>query len=113
MTIIDDGLIEGVETNSSALSSYKVDPFVNESSIFYKGLFGMLLCLTPGSVIGLVLVNISLNQSKEAISSIGKKSQEYGQARFRKIKQGRTMAYIGLTFFVVELIALVVLMSLN
>ncbi|NVK64864.1 MAG: hypothetical protein HWE22_09765 [Flavobacteriales bacterium] len=111
MITIDDELIEKVESTDSNTNDTFKNPFVNESSIFFKGLFGMILCMTPGSIIGLVLVNISLNQSREAISIVGKNSTEYAQKEFRRIRQGRTMAFIGLWFFIFEIAALVVLMG--
>lgn len=85
--------------------------FVNDSSIFYKGLFGLILCLTPGSIIGLVLVKMSIEQSSEAIKIYSQNSEQYDVRSIKKVKSGRIMAYIGLGLFIAEIILLVTYMS--
>ena len=107
MTTLDEELIEREENHGPVLN-----PYANENSIFYKGLFGMIICLTPGSIIGLLLVNVSLNQSKEAISIVGRNSEKHRSKDFRKIRNGRIMAIIGLSLFILEIVALVGYMSM-
>lgn len=91
--------------------SGKQEDLVNDTSIFYKGLFGMILCIFPGAIIGLVLIKVSLDQAKVALTSYQEDSGKFRIESYKKVKNGRTMAYIGLVFFIVEILAIVVYTS--
>lgn len=81
---------------------------INDSSIFLKGLFGMILCILPGTIIGLILLKISFDQSKQAISEYRKAPAQYTLSSYRKVKTGRTFVIIGLVVFLLEIAAVVV-----
>jgi hypothetical protein len=86
---------------------------LNDSSIFYKGLIGMILCIVPAAIVGLVLIKISLDQAKDAIKEIDEHPSFYRQSSISIVRRGRTFAYIGLGLFIVEIIALMTFMSMN
>ena len=79
---------------------------LNDTSVYYKGLFGLILCVFPGAIIGLVLVKISLTQAKAALEEYAAYPDKYKDESLRRVKAGRTMAYIGLAFFIVEILAI-------
>lgn len=85
----------------------------NDSSIFFKGLIGLILCLVPASIIGLVLVKMSLDQAKVAIHEYNQNPSLYRLSSIRMITQGKKFAYIGLILFILELIALIAYMTAN
>ena len=87
--------------------SVRQEDLVNDTSIFYKGLFGLILCIFPGAIIGLVLIKISLEQAKVALTTYQEDSGKYRMESVKKVKSGRTMAYIGLVIFICEILALV------
>lgn len=91
---------------------HKRFPYVNTNSIFYKGLVGMILCLLPGGIIGLVFVKISLDQAKEARIEFNKKPGVYQRASIERVNQGRRFAYIGLTVFILEIVFILTYSSL-
>lgn len=109
MSTQSDLLDETVKTPSEV----KPTRIVNDTSIFYKGLFGMILCIVPAAIIGLILIKLSLDQAKEARIAYNKQPERYLESSYAKVKQGRIMAYIGLTLFIVEIITLVGYMSIN
>ena len=86
---------------------------LNDSSIFFKGLFGMILCIVPAAIIGLVLIKMSLEQAREAIKEYEENPVIYRVDSIKRVKLGKTFAYIGLFLFILELIALVAFMSIN
>jgi len=86
---------------------------LNDSSVFYKGLIGMILCIVPAAIVGLVLIKISLEQAKVAIKEYNENPSFFRPSSISMIRRGRTFAYIGLTLFVVEIIALMTYMSIN
>lgn len=85
---------------------------LNDSSVYFKGLFGMIFCIIPSAILGLVLVKISLEQAKVALKEYDKNPSNYRLSSLKMLKRGRTFAYIGLTLFIVELIALMAYMSI-
>lgn len=85
---------------------------LNDSSIYYKGLIGMILCILPGAIIGLMFIKMSLDQAKEANVTIEMYPGKYPEPLIKKVQDGSTMARIGLTMFVVEIIALIAYMSI-
>ncbi|MES2554611.1 MAG: hypothetical protein V4604_00595 [Bacteroidota bacterium] len=87
--------------------SVRQEDLINDTSIFYKGLFGLILCIFPGAIIGLVLIKISLEQAKVAMTSYQEDSGRFRIESYKKVKSGRTMAYIGLVIFICEILALV------
>ena len=109
-------LIDSDVKESSKKTGYPLNGrhrILNDSSVFYKGLFGMILCIVPAAIIGLVLIKISLEQAKAAIKEYEEEPNMYRISSVNMIKRGRTFAYIGLALFVLELIALVAYMSIN
>lgn len=87
--------------------SVRQEDLINDKSVFYKGLFGLILCIFPGAIIGLVLIKISLEQAKVALTTYQEDSGKYRMESVKKVKSGRTMAYIGLAIFICEILALV------
>jgi hypothetical protein len=86
---------------------------LNDKSVFYKGLFGMVFCILPGAIIGLVLVKMSLEQSKESLIQYKLNPNFYSQESVNKLKLGRKFAWIGLIMFILEIVLLMVYMSVN
>ncbi len=77
---------------------------VNDRSIYFKGLFGLLFCILPGAIVGLVLVKMSLDQAKEAMIEYQSNPGKYKDASIETVKSGRKMAYIGLAVFILEIV---------
>jgi len=87
--------------------SGKQENLINDTSVFYKGMLGMILCLSPGAVIGLVFVKISLDQAKATLDIYHGNPNKFKPESLKKVKNGRTMAYIGLGLFIAEILLLV------
>ena len=111
--LIDNGILE--LSNSGEFNSPRKgrNRILNDTSIFYKGLFGMILCIVPAAIIGLVLIKISLEEAKVALTEYKNTPEIYRTSSINMVKRGKTFAYIGLTLFIVEIVALVGYMSLN
>ena len=110
--IIDTDLLEFPKEKKAASSSTGKNRILNDSSIFYKGIIGMILCLMPAAIIGLMLVKISLEQSKIALTEYKDAPSQFRESSIKMVKRGRTFAFIGLALFILEIIALVTYMSL-
>lgn len=110
--LIDADLLELPKETPTPEYSHVRNRILNDSSIFYKGLFGFILCLAPAAIIGLVLVKMSLEQSKVALAEYKESPTQFRKSSINMVKRGRTLAFIGLTLFIVEIIALVTYMSL-
>jgi hypothetical protein len=95
------------EHNSGTNQSNIGPLLLNDRSVFYKGLFGMILCILPGAIIGLVLVKISLDQGKAALVEYKASPERFSLSSYKKVKRGRMFAYIGLAMFILEILALV------
>lgn len=107
---------ELLDNNSDQLNGqYQSGDFtlLNDKSVFYKGLFGMIFCILPGAIIGLVLVKMSLEQSKESLIQYKLNPNFYSQESVNKLKLGRKFAWIGLIMFLLEIVLLMVYMSVN
>jgi hypothetical protein len=107
---------ELLDNNSDQLNGQNVSgdfPLLNYKSVFYKGLFGMIFCILPGALIGLVLVKMSLEQSKESLIQYKLNPNFYSQDSVNKLKLGRKFAWIGLIMFLLEIVLLMVYMSVN
>jgi hypothetical protein len=100
--LIDQSLFEA---GSPTPRRHQTD-LLNDTSIFYKGLFGMILCILPGAIIGLVLVKLSLDQAKMAITDLANNPSSYRAESVKRVKNGRLMARIGLVFFILDIIAI-------
>lgn len=111
--IIDNQLFETTTEKVIVSPSYGKNRILNDTSIFYKGLFGMILCIVPGAIIGLVLVKISLEQRKIALKSYNSATHYYSILSFDMVKKGRKFAFIGLSVFILEIVTLVTYMSIN
>lgn len=73
----------------------------------------MILCIVPAAIIGLVLIKISLEQAKVAVSDYKKAPHLYMPSSIKRVKRGRIFALIGLALFFGELIALLAYMSID
>lgn len=109
--LIDSDLVEKPEEKIATAPPVARNHILNDSSIFFKGLFGMILCLAPAAIIGLVLVKISLDQAKMAMSEYKENPNQFREESIKLVKRGRVMAYIGLGFFIIEIVALMIYMS--
>lgn len=108
--IIDSELFEKPKEDAPITPSGR-NYILNDSSIFYKGLFGMILCLAPAAIIGIILVKISLDQAKVAMTEYKNSPEQFRMSSINMVKRGRVFAYIGLALFVLEIIALMIYMS--
>jgi hypothetical protein len=106
-------LIDSMPPTEANILTNGTNRLVNDSSIYYKGLIGMILCILPGAIIGLVFVKISLEQARDAITAYQNKPQMYTLSSFEMVKKGRMFARIGLAVFIAEIVALVAFMSMN
>lgn len=84
---------------------------LNDNSVFYKGLFGMIFCIIPGGIIGLVLIKLAMEQSHEALTQYQRNPQMYLESSINKIRNGRKMSIIGLIIFALEIIAFIIYTS--
>lgn len=82
-----------------------------DSRIFWTGLIGMILCMVPGGIIGLLLVKMSLDRSKVVLKLHIDNPTLYSEASLKKIEKGVLFSKIGIAFFVVGSIGLVLIMS--
>lgn len=109
--ILDQPLYENVSfTNSSSLNNQ-----INlnqDNSIFYKGLFALILNILPGTIIGLILVKMTLDQAKIALKDFKNNPSHYKSHSIKKVKNGQLMAYIGLSFVILEILGLLIYTSL-
>ncbi len=85
----------------------------NDNSVFVKGLIGMILCIAPAAIIGLILIKLSLDDAKKARTDIKDSPNKYLSSSIKKINSGRIMAYIGLFLFIGEIVTLVAIMSMH
>lgn len=111
--IIDNDIFDSPEEVETPSQQKGGNQILNDSSVFYKGLFGMIFCIIPAAIVGLVLIKISLEQAKVAIKEYNTNPSLYRLRSINMIRRGRTFARIGLTLFIGELIALVTYMSIN
>lgn len=86
-------------------------PLLNENSIYYKGMIGLILCIVPGAVIGLIFIKISLDQAREAEKYRINFPGMYNEAAVERVKKGVRMARLGLVLFVLEIVTLIAYMS--
>jgi len=110
--LIDSDILELPKEPKSSTPSTGKNRIMNDSSIFYKGLFGMILCLVPAAIVGLILVKMSLEQSNVALAEYKQSPNQFRSRSINLVKKGRILAFIGLALFIAEIIALVIYMSL-
>lgn len=110
--VIDNDLHELSLGNEVNLPFSKDNRILNDTGIYYKGIVGMILCIIPAAIVGLVLVKISLEQSKVALKEYNDNPSLYKTSSIYYVKQGRKYASIGLGIFIFEIITLVSIMSL-
>lgn len=103
-TPLDEDYIEP-DNNSESNSNEKIQ-ILNHNSIFYKGLFGMILCILPGAILGIVLIKISLDQAKKARKDIDSSPSNFSSSSIKRVKKGQLMARIGLGLFIAEILAI-------
>lgn len=82
-----------------------------DSHIFWTGLIGMILCMVPGGIIGLLFVKMSLDRSKVVLKLHIDNPTLYSETSLNKIEKGVLFSKIGIALFVVGLIGLVLIMS--
>lgn len=87
-------------------------PLLNENSIYYKGMIGLIFCIVPGAVVGLIFIKMSLDQAKETEKHRADFPEMYTEAAIARVKKGVFMARAGLVLFVCEIVALIACMSL-
>lgn len=109
---IDSEFVDSPTLTENSAPQNRRDYLLNDSSIFYKGLFGMILCIVPAAIIGLVLIKMSLEESKGALKEYTENPRFYQPNSVSMVKRGRIFAYIGLGLFIVELVALMTYMSM-
>lgn len=85
---------------------------VSERSIYLKGLFGMILCILPGAIIGLVFIKMSLDQAKEARIAFKENPERYLPETVKKVELGRKLALIGLGLFIFEIVFILAFSSM-
>lgn len=84
---------------------------INAGSIYAKGILGIIFSIIP-TLYGLVFIKQCLDTARDAEKDISENPGMYLDASIKKIKTGKTMAYIGLGIFLGEIIALVTYMSI-
>jgi len=72
MSHVSPLLDQKLESSKENLNEEKIQRLPYDKSVFWTGLIGMILCLAPGGIIGLVLIKISLNRAKQPISFLKK-----------------------------------------
>jgi len=99
---------------SSIDESYKGKQIrlINDTSVYYKGLFALIFNILPGAILGLILVKLSLEHGKVALAEYNSQPGRYLESSYRKVKNGQTMAYMGLSIFFLEIIAFIVYTSI-
>lgn len=102
---------EKVEGQNVYKKEDKSSSLLNDTSIYFKGLFGMLLCFTPGSIIGLAIVTKALDQSKVAVKTYNANPGTYKESSFLRVKRGRVFGYIGVSMFILEIAAFIILVN--
>lgn len=104
-------LDQNLEASKDKLSEGKVQRLPHEQSVFWTGLIGMILCMAPGGIIGLVLIRISLNRVKTANRLFEENTNIYSDSAISKIKLGMLFSYMGICFFTLEIIGLLIYMQ--
>lgn len=102
--LIDDEVINPV-SNREKLEH------VNASAIYNKGILSIIFCLMP-TIIGIMFVNQCMDLVREARKDFSQNPGKYEESSIRKVRAGRTMAFIGLGFFVGEIVVLIAYMTL-
>lgn len=74
----------------------------NDRGIFLKGLFALIFFIVPGFMVGLILTKLCFDDSKIALETYKANPHQYKESSLAKIRNGRTLAYIGLGVFVLE-----------
>lgn len=110
---IDNDVLDSPLKSDNQFSPNGRNRILNDSSVFYKGLIGMILCIVPAAIVGLILIKISLEQAKIATKVYNDNPGTYRFSSINMVKRGRMFAYVGLTLFIIEIIALVMYMSIN
>lgn len=77
----------------------------NVQSVYYKGLFGMILCTIAGSILGLVLVKLCFDHGKVATDLYRQNPDLYTEDSVSKLKRGKAMAYTGIAISIAEVLA--------
>jgi len=104
-------LDQNLEALKEKLTEEKVQRLPHEKSVFWTGLIGMILCMVPGGIIGLVLIRISLNRAKTANRLFEENTNIYSDSSISKIKLGMLFSYMGICFFTLEIIGLLIYMQ--
>ncbi len=107
--IIDQDIIQDEKPLDYTGKKYRL---LNDASIFYKGLFGMILCILPGFIMGLILINMAMSQYGEIKEDL-KHPEQYKEKSLKLVRLGRLFSLIGVGAFITEIVVLVVYMSIN
>ena len=111
-TDIDNDILDSPKATQSTTEDEQ-QRILYDSSVYYKGLIGMILCIVPAAIIGILFVKISLEHAKIALKKYEENPSIYKVQSLNRVKRGKVFAYVGLTLFIVEILALVTFMSLN
>ena len=103
-------LDQNLEASREKLNEEKVQRLPYDKSIFWTGLIGMILCIAPGGIIGLVIIRISLSRAKTANRLLEEKANIYSDSSISKIKLGMMFSYMGICFFTLGIIGLLIYM---
>jgi hypothetical protein len=103
-------LDQKLESSKENFNEEKIQRLPYDKSVFWTGLIGMILCLAPGGIIGLVLIKISLNRAKTANKLFEENAIIYNDSSVSKIKLGMVFSYMGICFFILGIIGLLIYM---
>jgi len=104
-------LDQNLKASKEKFNEEKVQRLPHEKSVFWTGLIGMILCMAPGGIIGLVLIKISLNRAKTANKLFEENANIYIDSSISKIKLGMLFSYMGICFFTLGIIGLLIYMQ--
>ena len=110
--IIDDEVLHTDENRTSIeeKSEEKKISFPYERSVYIKGILAIPLAVSGfGFIFALYLINISLKRSSESLREYKKNPNSYKQTSLKRVKQGRTYAFIALAIWLAELLAFLII----
>ena len=103
--------IEVIDSIENELPIDRQIAHINARSIFTKGVLGIIFSIIP-TLYGLIFIKQCLDTACDAEKDITDHPGLYLEESIKKIKTGKTLAYIGYGIFFGEVIALVAYMSI-
>lgn len=110
--LLDDQSSSSNQNSNSIIPVGKID-HINQNSIYYKGVTGLILCIVPGAIIGLIFIKLSLDQARDARTEFNESPEKYTHSTIEKVNKGRNLALIGLGLFVIEIIGILIISSIG